>query len=334
MKREELIETFALFGKILENFKNSNENISFLNEVKANNPWFTKENILLAFENWSSELTQEKLSFFVQNARFLEKPKTLALILAGNIPMVGFHDILCGLLCGYHLQIKLSGKDKLLSSWVLQSLVEIRPNLKERISVVEKLENFDTAIATGSNNTAKYFSSYFKNIPHIIRQNRTSIAVLTGQETKEELSLLSNDVFDYFGLGCRNVSKVFIPEDFDLNRLFEAFFPHNDIINHHKYANNFDYYRAIYLLNQDNFMENGFLLLKEDSGLHTPVSVLFYSRYQVLNQVENFIDSHQDELQCIVSNLGLKNTDFGKSQKPKLDDFADGVNTLAFLSSI
>jgi len=203
--------------------------------------------------------------------------------------------------------------------------------------LVGKLENFDAVIATGSNNTARYLEYYFQNHLSIIRKNRTSVAVLKGDETEEELQLLAEDVFRYFGLGCRNVTRLFIPEDFPLDRLFENFMNFKDIINHHKYANNYDYNRAIYLLNQERFWDNNFVLLKEDEALFSPLSVLNFSRYQNVEEVRSFLENHQNEIQCIVAKPELQIEQsllFGEAQNPSLDTYADNVNTMQFLEVI
>jgi hypothetical protein len=200
--------------------------------------------------------------------------------------------------------------------------------------IVEKLENFDAVIATGSNNTARYLEYYFKNQQSIIRKNRTSVAVLKGDETDEQIKLLAQDIFQYFGLGCRNVTRLFIPEDFPLERLFENFIDFQEVINHHKYANNYDYNRAIYLLNKDKFWDNNFVLLKEDNSLFSPLSVVNFSRYIEIDEVKNFLAENQEEIQCVVAEKSVQIPDsvgFGQAQNPSLDTYADNVDTMKFL---
>lgn len=191
-------------------------------------------------------------------------------------------------------------------------------------------------IATGSNNTARYLEYYFKNHLSIIRKNRTSIAVLKGDETDEELQLLAKDIFQYFGLGCRNVTRIFIPEDFVIDRLFENFLGFQDIINHNKYANNYDYNRAVYLLNQDKFWDNNFVMLKEDDKLFSPLSVINFSRYKSLEDVKSFIAENEENIQCVVAKdeLGLNSVSFGEAQNPGLDTYADNVDTMKFLELV
>jgi hypothetical protein len=216
--------------------------------------------------------------------------------------------------------------------FVIQLLTEIDERLKSKIQlVVGPLKSFDAVIATGSNNTIAQFETYFGKYPHIFRRNRTSIALLTGEETNEELTALGDDCFLYFGMGCRNVSKLFIPNDFNIDRLFEAFLPHSDIINHHKYGNNYDYNRTIFLMNSIPFLDNNCFMLKEDTGLHAPLSVIYYERYESLDEATAFIQSHRSELQVIV---GKNQTPFGVAQTPKIDDFADDVDTMLWLNEL
>lgn len=202
--------------------------------------------------------------------------------------------------------------------------------------LVERLENFDAVIATGSNNTARYLEYYFKNHLSIIRKNRTSIAVLKGDETEEELKLLAHDIFQYFGLGCRNVTRIFIPQDFVIDRLFESFLDFKEIINHNKYANNYDYNRAVYLLNQDKFWDNNFVMLKEDAQLFSPLSVINFSRYSSLDEVKDFIAENEGNIQCVVAKneLGIDSIQFGEAQNPGLNTYADNVDTMKFLEVI
>jgi hypothetical protein len=251
--------------------------------------------------------------------------------MAGNIPLVGFHDFLSVLMSGNIAVIKLSSDDNRLLPVLIEMLLLLQPELDERIFIVDRIKNIDAVIATGSNNSARYFEKYFGHLPNIIRKNRTSVAVLNGNETETDLMELGKDLFTYFGLGCRNVSHVMIPHDFDLDRLFKAIVDYGDIINHHKYANNYDYYKAIYLLNREEFMENGFVLTKETKVLFAPISVINYQRYTTKSEVVDFIGDYREEIQVVV---GLDFLPFGKAQSPTLTDYADGVDTMAFLTKL
>ncbi|HBY67512.1 MAG TPA: acyl-CoA reductase, partial [Flavobacteriaceae bacterium] len=260
-------------------------------------------------------------------------PKTIAIIMAGNIPLVGFHDFLSILLTGNKVLAKLSSNDKQLLPFLAQYLISIEPEFKNLIEFTEgRLTNFDAVIATGSDNTARYFEYYFSKYPNIIRKNRNSVAVLTGDETKEEMELLANDVFRYFGLGCRNVSKIFFPEKYDFDKFFNGMFSWKHVINNHKYINNYDYNKAVYLMSNIKLLDNEYLLLKEDTGYSSPISVTFYETYANLQDVKKKLKEEADKIQAIVSNIGIDNEiPFGTAQNPELWDYADGVDTVDFL---
>ncbi len=319
-----------------ENYTEENENFEAkLLRAEVENRWFTQENIRFCLRNWAELFTQENLENWTKEYRIAENPKKIGLILAGNIPLVGFHDVLSVLLSNHSAMIKLSSKDKVLLPFLLKKWEEFS-EVNLPIEFVEKLENYDAVIATGSNNTARYLEFYFKNKLSIIRKNRTSIAVLKGDETNEELQLLAKDIFTYFGLGCRNVTKLFVPENFNLDRLFENFIDFSEIINHHSYANNYDYHKAILLLNQDLFWDNNFVMMKEDDSLFSALSILNFTRYKNLEEVQEFIEENKSQIQCIVAKpeLNLESVNFGEAQFPKLDDYADNVNTMRFLEVI
>lgn len=341
MNLKHRIEGFVLLGEIMRAVGSSQIDPNNQQQVqldalvrseRAHNGWFTDENVrrsLLAHGEW---LTEERLSEWLGRYDVPEEPsesKTIATVLAGNIPLVGFHDILCVLLSRNKVLIKFSRDDARLIPFLLECLVSYDSGFKELIRMTPgKLTDFDAVIATGSGNTARYFNHYFGKHPHVIRKNRTSVAVLTGEETEEELKLLAEDVFTYFGLGCRNVTKVFMPEDFDLDRMFGGFFHYGEIANHNKYANNYDYHKALWLLNGEDLIENGFLLVKEDEQLVSPVGSLFIQRYKDQQVVETYLNEKKEEIQCVV---GRSFVPFGKAQSPDLMDYADDVDTMKFI---
>ena len=256
--------------------------------------------------------------------------------MAGNIPAVGFHDFMCVLLSGNRILAKLSSDDNCMISFLGEFLTDKEPEFKNFITYAEgKLRNFDAVIATGSNNSALYFKQYFEKYPHIIRRNRSSVAVLSGNESREELSLLGNDIFDYFGLGCRSVSKLYVPKDYKFDTLFESVFSFNEVMDNKKYANNHDYHSAIYLLNQEKFLDNNFLIIKKSDNLHSPVGVLYYEEYKTLDELSAKLQLLEPELQCIVTNsqLSVNKLPMGTSQCPTVFNFADNTNTLTFLNN-
>lgn len=312
----------------------------FLHQIKLaqeKNSWFTKDNILFSIYRWSKALNKNDLTQFTESIKLTDlSSKKVAVIMAGNIPLVGFHDFLSVLISGHSVVVKQSSSDKHLMPFLAKYLEYVEPSFKGKITFTEeKLTNFDAVIATGSNNTARYFEYYFKNKPSIIRKSRNSIAVITGKETEEDFANLADDVFQYFGLGCRSVSKLFVPENFDFDQFFTGMYVKKDIINNAKYANNYDYNKAVYLMSLFDLLENGFLMIKEDKSYSSPIATVFYEYYD--NETDLKIKLHQDKenIQCIVAKDFIENeVAFGQTQHPKLTDYADGVNTLEFLSTI
>jgi len=245
---------------------------------------------------------------------------------------VGLHDVLSVILSGHVAFVKLSTDDNLLMPALFKILIRLDESVENQLVFADGLmKDMEAVIATGSNNTSRYFEQYFGHLPHIIRKSRSSVAILNGNETEEELKSLGRDVFAYFGLGCRNVSKVFVPKGYQIDRIFNAFYDYNAIINHHKYANNYDYNKAVWLLNSEQLLDNGFLLLKEDSSLASPTGSLYFEYYEDEFELRKNLEERQAEIQCIVSNADIP---FGGSQRPALWDYADGVDTLAFLQSL
>lgn len=305
-----------------------------LEQTRQQNPWFTRESCLYALNYWGEALQETSLiEWLSAYPKIVGTPLRVALITAGNIPLVGFHDVICVLLTGNNAQVKCASKDTLLLKHLVSRLSEIDPNLANRISFTEgKLGAFDAVIATGSNNTSRYFEYYFSKKPHIIRKNRHGVAVLTGTESPAELKGLAEDVFRYFGMGCRSVSKLFVPQGYDFDPLFNAFYPFKDLINHQKYGNNYDYNKAVYLMSGSPMLDNGFLLLKEDEGLGSPIGTLFCETYKSQEAVIEKLSASQEQLQCVVGGSWLSEAvPFGNSQKPELGTYADGVDTVDFL---
>jgi len=333
---EKLIIAFRKLGDFI---KNPDEQFSNLILSASNrNAWFTVGEVEKALHGLQVMLNDEDLDAWFKDISVSSQPKKVGLILAGNIPMVGFHDVLSVLATGNIALIKLSSSDDQLLPALLRELVNIEPLLAEHIVYVERLKDFDAVIATGSNNTSRYFDYYFGKVPNIIRKNRNSVAVITGEESTEELSALGHDIFDYFGLGCRNVSKIYFPKGYEIKNFFEPIEGFQPIIHHFKYNNNYDYNKSIYLVNAAKHFDNGFLLLKEDTNLSSPLAVLYYEQYEDLDAVTSALEAASDQIQCVVSiaDLKLKNgiLPFGQSQQPRLWEYADNVNTIDFLNGL
>ena len=320
------------------NEKYFQEFTTILENEHFHNPWFTKDFLMKALRGISMML-QEKvlmkwLGDYDLSALPPDKVKTVGLVLAGNIPLVGFHDLMCVLAAGHRVLAKPSSKDDHLIRKVAEILSEIDPSIGEKILFTEDLlKGIDAVIATGSNNSARYFEYYFRSTPHIIRKNRNGIAVLTGNESENELAGIGEDIFTYFGLGCRNVTKLYIPETYDLTILLGVLDRYHSLSQHHKYGNNVDYYRTIYLMNRVPLLDNEALLLKEDTAIASPVGVVFYERYSEIEQVQEQLSSRSEEIQCVVSiHPEIKDAlKPGTSQEPMPWDYADGVDTLRFL---
>jgi hypothetical protein len=332
-----LLNVFSELG--LQLAEPNKQLLAIIETEKQYNAWFTADNVLKAVKSIGDMLNRVDLTAWLDKYEIHDgQPKKVGLILAGNIPLVGFHDVLCVLITGNSALIKASSQDARLIKYVLELLSAIEPIFAERYQFTERLEHFDAVIATGSNNTSRYFEYYFGKVPNIIRKNRSSVAVLTGSESTEQLFRLGHDIFDYFGLGCRNVSKLLAPKGYNFNLFFESIEVYNDIINHHKYNNNYFYNKSIYLVNSDKHLDNNFLLLKEDTRLASPLGVMYFEYYDDLAAVESKLNSDAEHIQCVVSaaplNINSQVVDFGGSQAPKLWDYADGVDTMAFLSAL
>lgn len=358
MNLEHRISSFSRLGLTLRNFLNeviSGQPVDLsagkdhpgllkaIGEAEIQNAWLTRKSILQALTYWGEMLDERVLSAWL--ARYQpaissgRTPKRVGVVMAGNIPMVGFHDALSVLLSGHHLVARLSSQDALLIPAILDMLIRQDPAWAGRIEFTSgEMDKPQAIIATGSNNTSRYFEYYFGRYPHIIRKNRTGVAILDGHESSGELQGVAADVFTYFGLGCRNVSRLFLPEGYNLKPLHEAFLNHQEIFHHSKYRNNIDYYKSIYLVNRTRFLDGVFYLLVEDEPLSTPVSVLHYSYYTDSSAVASRLKTHSEQIQCVV----LRNcfplrdqfpaaVEPGTAQKPALNEYADGVDTIEFL---
>lgn len=352
MLQSEIKSSFVELGNFLRQFsleKNTKETsvlqndffydefISLVELSKSHNGWFTPEQVYFSIQSWGNALTETNLNQWLSSYDFsIITSKKVGLVLAGNIPLVGFHDFLSVLISGHDVLVKTSSNDQHLLKFLAKYLIAIQPELNSKITFVEgKLEGFDAVIATGSNNTARYFEFYFKDKPSIIRKNRNSVAVLNGNETLEDLVGLGEDIFRYFGLGCRNVSKLFVPKDYNFEAFFKAIFEYSEVIQYEKYANNYDYNKAVFLMSNFELLDNEFLTIKEDTSYSSPISSIFYEFYDNLEAVKSRLQEDADQIQCIVSkNLTENSIAFGQTQHPKLWDYADNVDTLAFLTKI
>lgn len=335
MTLEQRISAFVKLGNHLSNLSEEGFEALALN-ARLENPWFTAENVKRSLAGITQYLKEDKLRQWTSAYTLDPKePKEVALVLAGNIPLVGFHDLLCVLISGHHAQLKLSSKDSKLIQYVIRHLIWLEPAFEKAITVKEnKLENFDAVIATGSDNSARYFEYYFGKYPNIIRKNRSSCVILTGNEPEEEMEALGEDIFSYFGLGCRNVSKAFVPKGYDLAKILSRWESYKDIIHHHKYCNNYDYQKSILLVNLIPFLDNGFILLQENEKLVSPISVLYYEYYTDQADLENKLTVNKEKIQCIVGSGNLATAPFGSAQYPEVWDYADNVDTLTFLEKL
>ena len=344
MDLEERIESFSLLGESLRNSLNvssvtnvaNGRDLSLLStlidEQHIHNPWFTPENVRRAVSAIAEELTEENLIRWTAAYPGLQKrinPSRVGVIMAGNIPLAGFHDFLSVLITGNNLIAKTSSKDYEIITYISDILCSINHSFRNRIEFTEGvLSNFDAVIATGSDNSSRYFDYYFGRFPNIVRKNRNSVAILEGDETDDELEDLGTDIFSYFGLGCRNVSKIYIPKGYDVASLPDRWKNFSEVIRHPKYANNYDFNKAVYIVNKEAFYDSGILLLKEDIKISSPVSVLFYEYYESQYAVKQQTELLNKKIQCVV---GKHNIPFGKAQWPHLWDYADGIDTIEFL---
>lgn len=329
------IQSFSALGERLRQLPADTR--QQLQGLAANeNAWFTGASVSLALAGIQKYLEPTALQRWAGAWPEPARPRLVGVVMAGNIPLVGFHDLLSVLISGHHLAAKLSTQDSALMKWIIAQLTDLDARWAQRIHLVERLNDVDAVIATGSDNTARYFEYYFRSKPHIIRKNRTAVGVVQGSETTEELARLGDDIFSYFGLGCRNVSKIFVPEEFDLRTLPPAWHAYESIAHHHKWANNYEYQKAILLVNQQPFLDTGFSILMESKALVSPISVLYVERYADQADLKSKLEAVAEKIQCVVSARGWYNGSFpfGEAQCPALTDYADGVDTLKFLSGL
>jgi hypothetical protein len=323
---------------ISQNIDN-NKYTNLINKAVAQNRWFTIDSIQTSFKAIAESLQKHKIEQWLKNYNLSNnnKPKTIGVVMAGNIPLVGFHDLLCVLISGNNILAKLSSKDMFLYQIIKNILVETDLAYKDKILFTENiLKNIDAVIATGSDNSARYFEYYFKKYPNIIRHNRNSLAIITGDETQNELEDIADDIFTYFGLGCRNVSFLFVPENYNFNNLFKAFEKYKFISEHTKYFNNYEYQKAVMLMNQSKFSDNGFVILKEADLLSSPIGVINFKYYKTKDDIDNYIITNKNKIQCIVSKqkFEFKTYNPGTAQHPELWDYADNIDTMNFLINL
>lgn len=349
MNLQQRITAFVKLGEFLSQFQQDgfvkNPTVAandlfydgFQHQIKLaqeHNGWFTKTNIVFALDSWSKALTYNNIKQWTNNYNFNNsEPQIVAIIMAGNIPLVGFHDLLSVLISGHKVLVKQSSNDKHLLPFLSKYLEIVEPEFKGKIQFTEdKLEDYDLVIATGSDNTARYFEYYFKDKRAIIRKNKNSVAILTGKETEAQLEALADDVFRYFGLGCRNVSKLFVPKHYNFDAFFKGVYKWHPVIQDSKYANNYDYNKAVYLMSEFEMLENGFLMVKEDQSYSSPIATVFYEVYESEADLKLKLAADQDKIQCIVSEgFSDEEIPFGATQQPELWDYADGVDTVEFL---
>ena len=333
MTLKERISLFSSLGELIKNSLDA-KFVEKINQAIQLNPWFTKHHIKTSFDSISQMLEKENLVNWICSYILSEiKSKDVLIITAGNIPIVGFHDLLCVLISGHKAILKLSSKDNILMKYIIELLISIDSGIADYIVIVDDIvkKKYDALIATGSDNSSKYFNYYFKDYKSIIRKNRRSLAILNGEETDEDLKQLAKDIFLYFGLGCRNVSKLYLPSGYNTDKLFNAFFDYKDVINHLKYSNNYDYNKTVYLMNSEKLLDNGFVLLKEDKSIQSPVATVFFEYYNNRSELNDFIEENKLLFQCIVSKDDIE---FGQTQFPKINDYSDQIDTIEFLLSI
>jgi hypothetical protein len=299
----------------------------------SENRWFTVETVKKSLVGIVKMLDEEQLLAFANRYPACEVNKTVGLVLAGNIPAVGFHDIVIAFLCGCSVKVKLSHQDKVLITLLLDEMKALGGPEFVRVELTEKLEliNLDAVIATGSNNSARYFEEYFSAVPNVIRKNRTSVGILNGEESTDDLENLAEDIVAYYGLGCRNVTKLMIPKGYDLIPLLARLEARTGLLDQTKYVHNYDYNKSILLVNCEDHLDTGNVLFKESEDLFSPISIVHYEYYKDQNDLRVKLDEKNEQVQCTV---GSGYIPFGKSQSPGILDYADDVDTVEFLKAL
>lgn len=353
MRIKQDIKAFSVLGDFLSQFsdngikKNELEQLNdqfydfFLKIINTHihyNGWFSKKNIQVAIENITSILTEKELNAWLNGYEISKKesPKKVLVIMPSNLPLVEFHDFIAVLLSGHNFVGKCSEQNKRILPAISKVLMAIDSSFTDRISFIDRPnKDFDAVIATGSNNSARYFDYYFAHLPKIIRKNRTSIAVLDGNENLNDLKAMATDITQYYGRGCRSITKLYLPEGYNTDLIFESLFDKNNMVDNNKYANNYDYHRALFLMGQHKFLDNGFMILKEDKTIHTPVSVIHYEFYKDINTVQTELDQQKEDIQCIISNnKEITPIAFGYAQRPNWTDYADNIDSVDFLNNL
>ncbi|HOU98488.1 MAG TPA: hypothetical protein PLP65_06555 [Bacteroidales bacterium] len=353
MQLEERIEGLNKLGEVLRSYfefkKSGIGTVSFwtsiLDQTIKNecnyNPFFTEQNVLFALKYWANELTIDKLNNWLEPYKkdlSSINSKKIAIISAGNIPLVSFHDIVSVFLSGHYALVKLSSKDARLPVVLWNIVCSFLPAAKSRVEFIKEkpIHGFDAVIATGNNLSQQYFGYYFGKYPHVFRHHRNAVAVLTGDETQEELELLANDIFTYFGLGCRSVSKLYLPKEFDFSNLMNALKKWDHLFYNHHYLNNYEYQKSLFLINKEPFIDGGFVMLKESNQISSPLGVIFYEYYSDICILAPKFEAMAQQIQCIVSknNKYLKSIELGKAQRPELWEYADNIDIVKFLIQI
>jgi hypothetical protein len=335
-----LSERIEVLGQLGDHLLGKDEYLeAVMKRTAFHNGWFTEDSQQEAIRELAVQmLNRDRLREWLSRYQLAESsPKKVGIVMAGNIPLVGFHDWLCVFVSGHQAQVKLSEKDPFLFPYLMKILERLDERTLAYTEVTERLHGFEAVIATGSNNSARYFEAYFSKYPNIIRKNRNGVAVLTGDETLEELRALGKDIFRYYGLGCRNVAKLYVPEGYDFDPLLEALHEYREVVLNTKYKNNFDYNYALFVLNKIEFKANGCILLVEAPALQSRIACLHYEFYSSLEEVTKEIQARESEVQCTVAKSGalpIPAFSFGKAQEPALWDYPDGADTLAFLASL
>lgn len=330
MNKEKRTEVLAWLGQEIFRLKGLDEAIVRAGQI---NPFFTDEFCRLSLRAIETWLQPENIRSWMTTAPESSRPGITGLIMAGNLPLVGWHDVMCIFASGNICRFKPSSQDSVLPVFLIDAIIEKYPQASAYFEKSDNMKGVDAIIATGSSASAVHFDYYFRHIPRLIRRSRSSLGFLYGFETTEELSLLCDDIMQYFGMGCRSVTKLLVPDGYDFGPFFSALEKYRYLTEHHRYQNNAIYHKAIFLMNRDPFLENDILILRENASLFSPPGVLNYQLYENMEDARTIISGHQSDLQCMVSHLGQLpgSIPFGTAQKPGISDYADGADTMEFL---